>query len=430
VTEFHPIDWIEMAEIEEHPAVKKFARELNAGVVSLVLLAILDSSSEALYGYEIAKRLEVSAGGELPMKRGTLYPVLRSMEEKGLLVSKVEPSVSGPPRKYYSITDVGREVFVSWKQMWEKTLDFVGTALDGEVDSDDSLQAELAKRGADPALIQDALFDAQEYLKDEAVSDDGEIDEAGFARAVAEYGSPQEISDSYVGAELTVKKAMAVPKPQKGRSWLQRFFGVAADPRTYASMAYMLIAFGTGIVYFILAVLGVSLSFGLAILIIGIPFMLLFLSLVRGISFVEGRLVEALLGTRMPRRPRIVAPEGNLWERIKWWLSDRRTWTTLAYMVVQLPLGILYFVLLVVALALTTSMMVTPFVQVVSDVPFFYVGADAYMLTVWAIPVFFALGILLLFVFMHAIRGIGKAHGVYAKNMLVGVVDEGGPSNE
>ncbi len=131
------MDWIEMAEIQEHPAVKKFARELNAGVVSLVLLAILDSSSEALYGYEIAKRLEVSAGGELPMKRGTLYPVLRSMEEKGLLTSKVEPSVSGPPRKYYSITDVGRDVFVNWKQMWEKTLDFVGTALDGEAGSDD-----------------------------------------------------------------------------------------------------------------------------------------------------------------------------------------------------------------------------------------------------------------------------------------------------
>ena len=59
------------------------------------------------------------------------------MEEKGLLTSKVKPSVSGPPRKYYSITDVGRDVFVNWKQMWEKTLDFVGTALDGEVGSDD-----------------------------------------------------------------------------------------------------------------------------------------------------------------------------------------------------------------------------------------------------------------------------------------------------
>lgn len=289
----------------------------------------------------------------------------------------------------------------------------------------ETLQAELTRRGADPALIQDALFDAQEYLKDEASPSNGEPDEVGFAQAVAEYGSPEEIADSYVGAELTVKKAMAVPAPAKGRSWLWRFFGVAADPRTYAALAYMLIAFGTGIVYFTLAVTGVSLSFGLAILIIGIPVMLLFLSLVRGVSFVEGRLVEALLGMRMPRRPRIGAVEGSIWERIKWWLSDRRTWTTLLYMVIQLPLGILYFTFLTLALALSTSLIAAPVIQEVVDIPLIYVGADAYMLTPLAIPLAMVVGVLLLVSFLHAIRGIGRAHAVYAKSMLVGVVEPG-----
>ncbi len=121
----------------EHPAVRKFIKELNSGTVSLVLLTILGRSNEPLYGYEIARHLDKGAAGEMPIKRGTLYPVLRSMEEKGLLGSQVEPSVSGPPRKYYSITDEGRTVLAEWKQVWQRTLDFVDSTLKGDVGSDD-----------------------------------------------------------------------------------------------------------------------------------------------------------------------------------------------------------------------------------------------------------------------------------------------------
>lgn len=128
-----------MTDLNENPAVRKFIKELNSGTVALVLLAILDRSKEPLYGYEIAKRLEEGAGEELPMKRGTLYPVLRSLEEQGLLASRVEPSVAGPPRKYYSITDQGREVLAMWKTMWERTQNFVNAALRGRlITPDDS----------------------------------------------------------------------------------------------------------------------------------------------------------------------------------------------------------------------------------------------------------------------------------------------------
>ena len=67
------------------PAVqaKKFQKELNAGTSSLVLLSVLDRSKEPMYGYQIAKMLEES-GPDIPMmKQGTLYPVLRSLEENG-----------------------------------------------------------------------------------------------------------------------------------------------------------------------------------------------------------------------------------------------------------------------------------------------------------------------------------------------------------
>jgi PadR family transcriptional regulator, regulatory protein PadR len=119
-------------DVTEGAAVRKFQKELNGGTVALVLLAILGSSGEALYGYQIAKRLEGAADGGLPVKQGTLYPVLRSLEEQGLLESRVEPSVAGPPRKYYSITAEGRQALQDWKTVWARTRDFVDATLEGK----------------------------------------------------------------------------------------------------------------------------------------------------------------------------------------------------------------------------------------------------------------------------------------------------------
>ena len=110
---------------------KKFQKELNAGTSSLVLLSVLSRSKEPMYGYQIAKMLEES-GPEIPiMKQGTLYPVLRSLEENGLLESTVEPSVSGPPRRYYSITTNGRETLTEWIEVWKQVKKFVESNLKG-----------------------------------------------------------------------------------------------------------------------------------------------------------------------------------------------------------------------------------------------------------------------------------------------------------
>jgi PadR family transcriptional regulator PadR len=110
---------------------KKFQKEMNAGTSSLVLLKVLSRSKEPMYGYQIAKLLEES-GPEFPMmKQGTLYPVLRSLEENGLLSSMVEPSVSGPPRRYYKITEDGQAALKDWLEIWKQTKKFVDTILKG-----------------------------------------------------------------------------------------------------------------------------------------------------------------------------------------------------------------------------------------------------------------------------------------------------------
>lgn len=112
-------------------AVRKFQKEINAGTVALVLLAILDRSGDPLYGYQIAKQLEGANAGGMPVKQGTLYPVLRSLESQGLLSSRVEPSIAGPPRKYYAITPSGADVLGAWRSVWTSTRDFVDATLEG-----------------------------------------------------------------------------------------------------------------------------------------------------------------------------------------------------------------------------------------------------------------------------------------------------------
>jgi PadR family transcriptional regulator PadR len=111
-------------------SVRKFQKELSAGIVSLALLALLARADKPLYGYQIAKELE-GFGEGLPVKQGTLYPVLRSLEAGGLLSSEVEPSVAGPPRRYYSVTDAGRQAVVQWQQSWDRTREFVDAVLEG-----------------------------------------------------------------------------------------------------------------------------------------------------------------------------------------------------------------------------------------------------------------------------------------------------------
>lgn len=117
--------------IDSSTLTKKFQKEMNAGIASLVLLSVLDKSDDPMYGYQIAKLLEEYSGDSSFMKQGALYPVLHSLENSGLLESKVEPSVSGPPRRYYEITSDGHETLAVWQSVWKQMKSFVDRAIKG-----------------------------------------------------------------------------------------------------------------------------------------------------------------------------------------------------------------------------------------------------------------------------------------------------------
>lgn len=112
-------------------AIRKFQKELNGGTAALALLGVLDKAEKPMYGYQIAKIIEGQTGEVDIMKQGALYPVLRSLESTGLLESEVEPSVAGPPRRYYKITESGHKTLAKWVEIWRQTSDFVNAILKG-----------------------------------------------------------------------------------------------------------------------------------------------------------------------------------------------------------------------------------------------------------------------------------------------------------
>ncbi len=114
---------------------KKFRKELSAGITSLALLSVLNHANDPMYGYQIAKLMEDDDKQSVPLvKHGALYPVLRSLEARGFLRSRVEPSVAGPPRRYYVITEKGREARLRWVSIWKRTSRMIEKILGGTPD--------------------------------------------------------------------------------------------------------------------------------------------------------------------------------------------------------------------------------------------------------------------------------------------------------
>src|SRR5579864_5660273 len=219
-----------------------------------------------------------------------------------------------------------------------------------------------ALQGADPALIQDALYDAEEYLRAEVASHP-EKSEADVLELIAStYGAPEEVATAYRDTEAKVSAALrpVESKSAQSPSAIRRFFGIYSDARAYTSLFYMLLTLATGIVYFVFVVTGLSLSAGLAVLIVGFPFFLAFIGIARVLALGEGRLLEAVTGERMPRRPVHPGTPSGLWARITDMLKDSRTWTTLAYLLLMLPLGIIYFTIAVVGICLGVALIAAP----------------------------------------------------------------------
>lgn len=87
--------------------------QLKKGVLEMCVLALLSNGDN--YAYEIASRMADAVG----MGEGTVYPLMRRMQNEGLVTTYLVESPSGPPRKYYKLTRSGAQALKSQISDWK-----------------------------------------------------------------------------------------------------------------------------------------------------------------------------------------------------------------------------------------------------------------------------------------------------------------------
>ena len=108
--------------------------QMKKGVLGLCVLALLAHGDS--YAYQIASTL----ADAVDMGEGTIYPLMRRLQADGLVSTYLEESPSGPPRKYYSITQTGRERFAAQAAEWRAFTAAVDSLVTGGMEECDDAQ--------------------------------------------------------------------------------------------------------------------------------------------------------------------------------------------------------------------------------------------------------------------------------------------------
>jgi uncharacterized membrane protein len=283
-------------------------------------------------------------------------------------------------------------------------------------------ELQQALEGSDKAIIRDALADAEEHLRtaienfERTPSNHNKVDVV--QTIIDEYGTPEEIAEAYREVEVYTRPTFASPSSRDRRP-LTRFFGIFADPQAWGAIVYLLISLVTGTIYFSWVFLGLSSALIFALFIFGLPFAAFFVLSLRGLALLEGRIVEALLGVRMPRRAIFSPPDLTWRERLKSQLIDKHTWLIMIYLVLQGVLGVVYFTLVIILLATALLFLGMPVISILG-LPVANFNGVQYFAPVSAYPFTIAFGILVATLTMHFAKFLGKWQGRYAKLMLVG----------
>jgi uncharacterized membrane protein len=277
-------------------------------------------------------------------------------------------------------------------------------------------------KNSDKATRRDALADAEDHLRSalwESKEAQPEKDEEILlASLIEEYGTPEETALAYMDMEkrLITGNNQSLSNQRNG---FIRFLSVVSDSRAWSSLLYGLLALPMGIIYFTWAVTGFSLSLSLMVLIFGIPLAVLFFLSFHGLAFIEGRLVETLLGERMPRRKVFIDSNQRWGDRLKRLFFQADSWLILLYLIIMLPLGILYFTLNITFFATSLGLFASPIVLGILNEPFFVSGTREIWHNGWTTAGSFIVGILLFLISLHMAKGLGYLQGKLAKAMLV-----------
>ncbi|MDR1056135.1 MAG: PadR family transcriptional regulator [Prevotellaceae bacterium] len=101
--------------------IEKWKSQVKKGVLTFIVLNLL--KHREMYGYELIEH--VSKTISIDIAEGTLYPLLNKLKTEGLVASKWVEQISGIPRKYYSLTNIGEYVLSKMKESWEQLTDSI-----------------------------------------------------------------------------------------------------------------------------------------------------------------------------------------------------------------------------------------------------------------------------------------------------------------
>lgn len=209
------------------------------------------------------------------------------------------------------------------------------------------------------------------------------------------------------------------------------FFGVIADPQSYLNVVFLLLGLPLGIAYFVFLVTGISVGFGLTVVWVGVPILALVLFGSWAMCRFERGLANVLLKQDFalgndPQEsdrlddgiPELGAGERlfiRAWRRLKYHLSKPQTWTGLFYLFLRFPIGIASFVLVVVLISVSASLLGAPaYYWVDQGIDLGFWQPDM----LWEAIVLAIAGIPAVFVALHIMNATASLSGWFAKVML------------
>lgn len=291
-----------------------------------------------------------------------------------------------------------------------------------------ALKKYMDKHNADKALTIDALYDAEEHLSimvEELVYDEGMKEKEAVKVAIEQYGKPSEVGKVYIEEDraeqlkkvkITRRKELKKRKKKPKGSLLYQMFSPYVQGRTYANLLYLFLMFPLGIIYFTWIVTGFSTGLGLVVTVIGIPLLILFLLSFLGIGWFHGRLSEALLGIRMPKKRGTIKTKGTVWQRLKKTLLNPRLYSTILYLFLIFPLGIIYFTMIVTMLSVSLALIGAPVYWILWNV---YGVPVSLPMPLWLSIITSVFGVVVLTWSMHMINIIAYGHGKLTRLLLL-----------
>jgi len=110
--------------------VKQLNIQFKKGVLNLCVLVLLDKQDR--YGYELVQKIS----DQISISEGSVYPLLRRLTKEGYFTTYLQESTEGPPRKYYTLTDLGRAYLQEQIIEWNSFTNGVNTLIEESVQND------------------------------------------------------------------------------------------------------------------------------------------------------------------------------------------------------------------------------------------------------------------------------------------------------